>query len=55
MFTTNLTLELKAKCEAVVLNLHDNATEELLELAEKLKAKIQISPKLKSMNGEASL
>jgi 5-methyltetrahydrofolate--homocysteine methyltransferase len=29
--------ELKAKCEAVVLNLHDNATEELLELAEKLK------------------
>jgi len=30
--------ELKAKCEAVVLNLHDNATEELLELAEKLKS-----------------
>lgn len=29
--------ELKAKCEAVVLNLHPNATEELLELAEKLK------------------
>lgn len=29
--------ELKEKCEAVVLNLNDNATEELLELAEKLK------------------
>lgn len=29
--------ELKAKCEAVVLNLHPHATEELLELAEKLK------------------
>jgi 5-methyltetrahydrofolate--homocysteine methyltransferase len=29
--------ELKAKCEAVVLNLHPNATEELVELAEKLK------------------
>lgn len=29
--------ELKAKCEAVVLNTHPNATEELLELAEKLK------------------
>jgi 5-methyltetrahydrofolate--homocysteine methyltransferase len=29
--------DLKEKCEAVVLNLHDNATEELLELAEKLK------------------
>lgn len=30
--------ELKEKCEAVVLNLHDNATEELLELAEGLKS-----------------
>jgi 5-methyltetrahydrofolate--homocysteine methyltransferase len=29
--------ELRAKCEAVVLNLHDNATEELLDLAESLK------------------
>lgn len=29
--------ELRAKCEAVVLNLNDNATEELLDLAEKLK------------------
>ncbi len=29
--------DLRAKCEAVVLNLHDNATEELLELAETLK------------------
>ncbi len=29
--------DLKAKCEAVVLNLHPHATEELLELAEKLK------------------
>ena len=29
--------ELRAKCEAVVLNLHPNATEELLDLAEKLK------------------
>ncbi|NOT77478.1 MAG: methionine synthase [Bacteriovoracaceae bacterium] len=31
--------ELRSKCEAVVLNLHPNATEELLELAEKLKDK----------------
>lgn len=30
--------ELRAKCEAVVLNLNPNATEELLELAEKLKS-----------------
>lgn len=30
--------ELREKCEAVVLNLHDNATEELLDLAEKLKS-----------------
>lgn len=29
--------ELREKCEAVVLNLHDNATEELLDLAEGLK------------------
>ncbi len=29
--------ELRVKCEAVVLNLHPNATEELLDLAEKLK------------------
>lgn len=30
--------ELKEKCEAVVLNLHSNATEELILLAEKLKS-----------------
>lgn len=30
--------ELRKKCEAVVLNLHPHATEELLELAEKLKS-----------------
>ncbi len=30
--------ELREKCEAVVLNKHSNATEELLELAEKLKS-----------------
>ncbi|MDO9183198.1 MAG: methionine synthase [Bacteriovorax sp.] len=30
--------ELREKCEAVVLNTHSNATEELLELAEKLKS-----------------
>ena len=30
--------ELREKCEAVVLNKHENATEELLELAEKLKS-----------------
>ncbi len=30
--------ELREKCEAVVLNIHENATEELLELAEKLKS-----------------
>jgi 5-methyltetrahydrofolate--homocysteine methyltransferase len=34
----DLNPDLKEKCEAVVLNLHDNATEELLELAEKLKS-----------------
>lgn len=34
----NLDPDLKEKCEAVVLNLHDNATEELLDLAEKLKS-----------------
>jgi 5-methyltetrahydrofolate--homocysteine methyltransferase len=30
--------ELREKCEAVVLNLHSNATEDLLDLAEKLKS-----------------
>jgi 5-methyltetrahydrofolate--homocysteine methyltransferase len=33
----NIDPELKEKCEAVVLNKSDNATEELLELAERLK------------------
>lgn len=32
-----ISLELREKCEAVVLNTHENATEELLLLAEKLK------------------